>query len=275
MNNTVKQHQILSIIIFIILGFVLYKLGTTFFVNRSQVVNKSETKKDFKLVDMSLVNEISINPNTKYGSVSGVYPYFRNAVPSFNDHVRNSIVIAQAEFENNAKENWQARIDTALPGENIPEFPEEGDFSFMTKVNYTQVNEDFISFTIIVAGYSGGAHGYESIISFNYDVKNSKEISMSDLFPNNPDYLTTVANYSRKDLREQFVNKIKRADFENDGDYKMTLENIDAMIIPGTEPVKENFSVFTIEPGFINIYFTQYQVAAYVYGSQMVKMPLN
>lgn len=256
------------------MALVLYKLGTTFFTDRPETKKTEESQKEFQLIDMSLVEEKTLTAKTKYGTVTGVYPYFRNAVPSFNDHIKNSITIAQAEFENSAKENWQSRMDTAMPGEKISQFPDEGDFAFMTKVNYVQVNENYISFTIIVAGYSGGAHGYESIISFNYDVKNSKELTMADIFPNDPNYLKTVAQYSRKDLRDQFLNKIKRADFENDGDYKMTLDGIDSMLIPGTEPTVENFSVFTIEPGFINIYFTQYQVAAYVYGSQMVKMPL-
>ncbi len=272
-----KNHKILSVIIIILLAFVLYKLGTTFLTpnNNVDTIKETETKRDPGQVDMSMVNEIPLKAMSKYGSVSGVYPYFRNAVPSFNDRVKNSITIAQSEFENNVKSNWNARKATELPGEKLPEYPPVDEFTFITKVDYVQVNENYISFTITVAGYSGGAHGYESIISFNYDVKNSKEMTMADVFPGDPDYLKKVSEYSRQDLNQQFAEKIKRDDFENEGDYKMTLENINSMLIPGTEPTKENFSVFTIEPGFLNIYFTQYQVAAYVYGSQMVQMPLN
>jgi hypothetical protein len=270
-----KHHRILNIIIFVLLAFVLFKLGQTFFNNKNvQIEAEQNIKPEEKIVDMSFVTEVPLVSSSKYGTVSGSYPKFRNADPSFNDKIKNAIFIAQSEFENNSKENWNARVKTALPGEKITEFPNNGDFTFSTKIDYIQVNADFISILITASAFSGGAHGYEAMYSFNYNVKLGHEIVMQDLFSNDLKYLTKVSDYSRKDLLSQFQNKIKRADFENDADYKGTLENITNMIIPGTEPTEENFSVFTVSPGFINIYFSQYQVAPYVYGSQTVKMPL-
>ncbi len=270
-----KHHRILTIIVFLILGFVLYKFGQTFLNNRSAENTKQEVKKETNLVDMSFVTEVPLITTSKYGTVSGAYPQFRNADPSFNDKIRNGIVIAQSEFENNTKENWQARYNTRTPGDKISEFPEPGDMTFSVKTDYIQVNVDTISILITIVGYSGGAHGYESLMSFNYNVKSGREIALMDLFPNDANYLTKVSDYSRKDLLAQFTQKIKTDNMENDGDFKMTMENINSMLIPGTEPTLENFSVFTILPGFVNLYFSQYQVAAYVYGSQMVKMPLQ
>lgn len=270
-----KQHRILSVIIFILLGFILYKLGQTFLKDRRIVNNEEVVKQENLLVDMSFVNEIPLKTESKYATVSGSYPQFHNVDPSFNDKIRNAVIIAQSEFENNAKDNWKSRYDTRTPGENVSEFPDTGDMTFIIKSDYIQVNKDVVSVLITIAGYSGGAHGYESLMSFNYDVKAAKDITLDQVFPEDKDYLKTIAEYSRKDLKEQFVNKIKRADFDNDGDYKMTLDGIDDMLNPGTEPTVENFSVFTISPDVLNIYFSQYQVAAYVYGSQMVKMPLK
>lgn len=271
-----KHHRILSTIIFIFLAIILYKLGQTFVENRKIENIKQEVAKAGPLVvDPDLIKTIEIKSNSKYGTVSGSYPQFSHVNPSFNDRIRNAIFIAQSEFENNVKLNWEAMKDTSNPDEKVSMYPPEGDFTFIIKTDYMQVNQDTVSVLITVAGYSGGAHGYESMISFNYNVKEQKEITLADLFPNDPNYLKTIADFSRKDLNEQFTNKIKRADFDNDGDYKMTLDSLKDMIDPGTEPTVENFSVFTISPGVLNIHFSQYQVAAYVYGSQMVKMPLE
>ncbi len=270
-----KQHRLLSLVIFLILAFVLFKIGQTFFNKKNILENKDQIKTEQKLVDMSLVTEVPLNSISKYGTVEGTYPQFRNTDPSFNDKIKNAIFIAQSEFENNSKENWDARRDTALPEEQINEFPNVGDFNFSAKVDYVQVNSNYVSFLVTVYGFSGGAHGYEAMYSFNYDVQKAREVLLQDIFNGDADYLVKLSDYSRKDLLAQFQNKIKRAEFLNDSDYNYTLQNITSMIIPGTEPMSDNFSVFTLQPGFLNIYFSQYQVAPYVYGSQMVKMPLQ
>ena len=102
----------------------------------------------------------------------------------------------------------------------------------------------------------GGAHDYHNITSFNYDVASKEEITLKDLFPNDPGYLKTISDFARKDLRSR---------------YKNTLD--DAMLSPGTEPKEENFSVFTILPGSITFYFAEYQVAPYALGELKVTMP--
>jgi len=254
--------------------FVLFKLGQSFYKNKNTSVSEENVIVEEKLVDVSFVNEVALTTNSKYGSVSGTYPQFRNADPSFNDKIKNAMAIAQAEFENNAKENWNARRKTATLAEKIAEFPNPGDFVFSIKTDYIQVNQNTVSVLMSAYGFNGGAHGYQVLYSYNYNVKSGREINMTDLFLNDSQYLSTVSDYSRKDLLSQFQNKIKRADYDNDADYKSTLQSITDMIIPGTEPTVDNFSVFTLSPGFINIYFSQYQVAPYVYGSQIVKMPL-
>jgi len=270
----IKQRRILSIIIFVIMAFVFFKIGQIIARKQNISITKENVKVEKKIVDMSFVTENALSSISKYGTVEGVYPQFRNVDPSFNDKIKNTIVIAQSEFENNSKDNWNARRDTSLPQEQISEFPNAGDFVFSTDIKYFQVNSDYVSFLIIVSGFSGGAHGYESLYAFNYDVKNAKEINCQEFFTSDPDYLIKLSDYSRKDLLDQFTERLASYEFLNENDYKYALQNITEMIILGTEPNLENFSIFTLEPGFINLYFSQYQVAPYVYGSQIVKMPL-
>lgn len=277
-NNThPKNHigtKVLTYIVFIALAVLLFLFGRSVKDNivSAPVEKPSNTG---QLVDMSLVTEIPLTSESKYATISGSYPVFKNASGTLNDKIRNNIVIVQAEFENNAKENWQARLATKLPGEKIKEFPEDGDMFFNLKTEYIQVNPKMISVLITVQAMSGGAHGYQNLYSYNYDVSQNRELTLQDFFPNDSDYLKKVSDYSRNDLTAQFTGKIKNENMDLDGDFKMTIENINSMLIPGTEPTVENFSVFTTTPGFLNIYFGEYQVAAYVYGIQTVKMPLK
>lgn len=269
-----KSYKILKLIIVIVLIVLAILLGRTFF--KKDNINLEPANSNINqenLVDMSFVTEIPLATASPYATVEGSYPQFRNADASFNDKIRNNIVIAQAEFENNAKENWQARIDT-MPAGEVEKYPTKGDMYFSVRSNYVQVNEDTVSFWVSIAGYSGGAHGYEALYSYNYDVKNGRQINLSDLFPNDTNYLKTVAEYSRADLIKQFTKKIESEGGEEYGDFKMVMENLNSMIVSGTEPRQENFSVFTVEPGFVTFYFSEYQVAPYVYGKQMVRMPL-
>ena len=276
-TNHHKSHlatRVMTFIVFVVLAVVLVQL-TKSVKNNPPEENTNPIVETNKIVDMVQVIEIPLTSESKYGTVSGAYPQFKNANSIFNDKIRNAVVIAQSEFENNTMANWQAQYDTKQKNEKMDQFPPAGEFTFSVKTDYVQVNKDIISILISVSGFSGGAHGYENLISFNYNVKTNQEISLIDIFPNDIDYLKTLSTYSRKDLTDQFTSKIKNENMDDDGDFKMTMENINSMLLPGTEPKLANFSVFTISPDVLNIHFPQYQVAAYVYGSQLVKMPFK
>lgn len=278
-NNTHhKNHivtRILSFIVFIVLAVLLFLFGRSVKDNiaSAPAVKPIETG---QLVNMSLVTEVPLKTESKYVTVSGAYPVFNNVDSSFNDKIRNNIAIAQAEFENNSKENWQSRIATKSPGEKINEFPENGDLYFNVKTDYIQLNTKNISILIHIEAFAGGAHGYENLYSYNYDVLNKKELFLKDFFPNDTNYLKTVSDFARSNLLEQFTDNIKRADFTNDKDWNDAIKNIDkTMLEDGTKPLLDNFSIFTYVPGTLTLYFNQYQVAPYVYGSQKVKMAIQ
>ncbi len=278
-NNTHhKNHivtRVLTFIVFVALAILLFLFGRSV---KDNVVSAPVVKpvENGQLIDMSRVIENKLISESKYGVVDGVYPEFTHADSSFNDKIRNNIIIAQAEFENNSKENWQARIATKSPNEKIPEFPENGDMYFGTKIDYIQVNEKYISILVHVNGFSGGAHGYENLYSYNYDVVNKKELSLKDFFKNDSNYLKTVSDFAKTNLTEQFKNNIKRADFATDIEWNEAINSVPiSMIDEGTRPLLQNFSVFTYEPGMLTLYFNQYQVAPYVYGSQKVKMAIQ
>lgn len=264
----------LIIVVILILGYFLYKSLVN---NQSLNTQNNLNNQDIgNLVDMSFVTEVSVTSDFPYGNVGGSYPQFRNADPSFNDKIKNNIIIYKSEFENNAKDNYEAMLDTnKLVITNEEKERIKSLFSFDVKTEYVQVNPNFISILMKINAYSGGAHGYEILYSYNYDVKNGKEISLGDLFPGTNNYLNKVSEYSRTDLYKQLSNKIQITDYDEEEDYEEAIKNMNEMLSVGTEPTEDNFSIFTIEPNILNIYFSQYQVAPYAYGSQLVEMPLE
>jgi hypothetical protein len=206
------------------------------------------------------------NPYAKYDIK---YPYFKNADKDFNLNIENLIKTQIEDHKVISSENWQARFNTQGEGENIPNTPvsEEEKFSFFSDFTIVQSNSNYISFILKFGGFSGGAHGYETNVSYNYDVKNQKIIELKDLFQNNPEYLTTLSNISREYLKNQFAT-VTEEDKKNSSEVaiKEYIDNIVGMIEIGTEPKIENFSIFTFTPDKVKIYFAQYQVGPYSIG---------
>lgn len=211
-----------------------------------------------------------LNPDDTYVKFDVKYPYFKNADKDFNLKIQ-TLIENQIEDDNTlGKENWQARYNTQIKGDNIPKVPKNDadKFYFSSDFTIVQSNSSYISFILKYGGFNGGAHEYENRVSFNYDVKNKKIITLKDLFPNNPDYLNYLSEQSRKSLKETFAtvsdNDREQATAE---EIKTIVNDIVTSIESGTEPKEENFSVFTFTKDKIKIYFAQYQVGPSTTGS--------
>lgn len=216
-----------------------------------------------------------LNPDDTYVKFDVTYPYFKNADKDFNLKIQ-TLIENQIEDDNTlSKENWQARYNTQIKGDNIPKVPknDEDKFSFFSNFTIVQSNSSYISFILKYGGFSGGAHDYENNLSFNYDVKNQKVIELKDIFPNDPNYLTYLSTQSRESLKKTFAtvsdNDREQATAE---EIKAVVKDIVTSIESGTEPKEENFSVFTFIPDKIKIYFAQYQVGPYVIGMPEVEV---
>lgn len=209
---------------------------------------------------------ISVAEDSYLVGISGYYPKFSQVDESFNKKIAQFVTSGIAEFKKEANDNYQARLETG--GDDfLKQFESSGEFTYQIITDIVQSNNDFISMTITVAGYSGGAHGYETTTSFNYDVKDKKEIELDYFFPNNPDVLKTVSDISRS----QLTPKIQEA-----MDQKSLDPFTKEMLADGTDPLKPiNFKVFTFTNDTLTIYFGQYQVAAYAYGQFTVDIPRN
>ena len=105
---------------------------------------------------------------------------------------------------------------------------------------------------------AGAAHGMSIAVCFNYDLRNLKELRLSDFFEENRDYLQQISDYAVRDLKRQ-------AQSEN--------KNPEAMypwIEDGASPTEENLGRFTFDGNSLTVYFDPYQVGSGGWGSREV-----
>jgi len=237
--------------ILIALGLIVVILGIYQFFG--QPMGKLAQKESQNSLGTSIV---SVKENTKLYTVDAEYPQFAGVSDSFNKSIADFAEGNISDFKSASAENWQARQDTTPAGEPKQEFPPQ---PFYLSFNWEpeQLNQTSISFIARFAEYVGGANEIQNLKSFNYDLKNQKEVALADLFPGVPDYLNKISDIVRSDL-------ISALDAASGGHTSMEMLN------QGTEPVLENFSNFVFNTQTVIFYFPKYQVAPGVFGEQNV-----
>ncbi|WP_347251721.1 DUF3298 domain-containing protein [Legionella sp.] len=113
-------------------------------------------------------------------------------------------------------------------------------------------NAHAVSLFFSISAYTqGAAHPANSVRSLNF--LNGQEITMDQLFKPKTNYLAKVAEISRRAMKKKKIS---------DNDW----------IAKGTEPTIKNYQTWLFNKEGITIVFDTYQVAAYVYGPQKVKI---
>jgi hypothetical protein len=124
--------------------------------------------------------------------------------------------------------------------------------------------DDLISVRFDIGGYYVGAahpNSYSDVI--NFDLRNGKQLKLSDLFKPGAKYLQVLSTYSVQDLKKQ--SKQKGEDGMLDDDW----------IQRGAGPDANNFRSWTITKNGIGINFDSYQVGPYAAGPQYVLVPYS
>ena len=102
------------------------------------------------------------------------------------------------------------------------------------------------------------AHPDSGILTFNYDLKNNKEVKLADVFKADKKYLSLLA------------------DFTNSALLKQIQENPDPeWIKTGTAPKSENFENFLLNQDGLIIVFKYYQVGPRPVGTPEVLIPIR
>lgn len=116
---------------------------------------------------------------------------------------------------------------------------------------------DIWSIQFLVYFYAdGAAHPGHYSISVNYDLANSREVMLDELFLPGSDYLMTLADISKAELATRDIG------FES--------------FSTGADPLPENYTRWNLSnEGFLVVTFDEYQVAPYAAGPQTVTIPVS
>ncbi|MDB4983932.1 MAG: secreted deoxyriboendonuclease [Patescibacteria group bacterium] len=204
---------------------------------------------------------IAVDHDSYLSSVTGSLPQFPQASDSFNKKISDGIMADVAKFNADASADYDAKLKTG-GDEFQKEFADSknGYYSFSVGSNIVQSNENYISVAVREEGFTGGAHGFHNVFTYNYDVKNKKEIAITDLTT-----LDNAASRSRAILSKKLAEAANVPKLDQDSA---------TMMEDGTDPtVLENFQQFTFTQASITFYFGEYQVAPYVFGEQDVTIP--
>jgi hypothetical protein len=120
--------------------------------------------------------------------------------------------------------------------------------------------DDVISVEFDIGSYyQGAAHPNSYSQTVNYDLKNGKQLKLSDLFQPGSKYLQMLANYCIADLKKQ--SKAKGEELPAD------------MLQSGAAPTVKNYQSWKITRTGLGINFDSYQVGPYAAGPQYVLVP--
>jgi hypothetical protein len=120
--------------------------------------------------------------------------------------------------------------------------------------------DDLISIEFAVGSYyQGAAHPNTFTETVNYDLKNGKQLKLSDLFKPGAKYLQALAAYSIADLKKQ--SKAKEDALPDD-----EIQN-------GAGPTVQNYRSWKITRKGVGINFDPYQVGPYAAGPWYVLVP--
>lgn len=209
---------------------------------------------------------ISVQPmqdtmGNAYSDVSIEYPKFRGSnLAGLNAAITKHVNDTKTEFLKMAEEGWKARLETARPGESIPEFParHEG-ASLVISWSLEHFSNDMVSLRMNVSQYTFGAHPIELIKTFNYDIEHTKLLTLADIYTKEPSYIAKVS--------KEAVAQLSRLYVPNATDK--------ASVIDGAGPSPKNFETFTTDGSMVTIYFQTYQVGPRPLGQPSVTLPIS
>jgi hypothetical protein len=197
-----------------------------------------------------LVKTETITEETDSYKISIEYPKFSGVQ---NANTANDIVYARIT---KSIENFKSLVTEMGNNTEIP-ITAKNELSIKYEMIYQDadmVSAKFESFSYI----RGSAHPFTEYSGFSYVFSNQKEVTLTDIFPPESDYLTKLSERTDAKLKVQLGDSY-----------------IDEFVKQGIKPIPENFKEFYIGKDGITFIFNAYQVAAYVAGPQFIFFPWN
>ncbi len=188
------------------------------------------------------VTPASLKKETSTYIIDVKYPQgFKDA--NVNTVVKDFIEQTQKSFFSELSEDENVALDVSgKSGLNIT-----------YSIPYQKNNALSVRFNVSIY-HRGAAHPLNTTAVLNF--VNNRQVELADLFVNGADYLKIISEISSKEITAKDISDAK-------------------WIKEGTKPVAENYHVWAFSPKGLEIIFDSYQVAAYVYGPQVVSIPLS
>lgn len=241
-----KNWLIIVIILVILAGWAGWKMCNT---------KSPATEQKLPVEENSLLTSMSfVHQRDNFYNIQVEYPQFININSVFNKKISDLITDEIEAFKKDSKDNYEARRATATPENPLPENPDQP-FDFIGIWIPNQLNNNYISFVINLYYFVGGAHGVTEVYTFNYDVKNEKEITIMDFLNSSRQAFDNLATLSR----QQVISQLQSSGMQVDDFLKQMIEE-------GTKPTLDNYKNFNFNYNSLTIYFQQYQVAPGVAG---------
>lgn len=185
------------------------------------------------------------------------YPRFA-AWPQIDDAVLAFVESSKTDFVAQSEANTRAWLETSTEAERaIPRPPHEMVIEWQAAI----LGPHFASLELRRYWWIGGAHGDDELLTLNYDLKTSKELSIADvagsssveaavadkpeLTPGRRDaILARIADLARSRLLQDWADR----PFDRE------------WLLRGTEPTEANYHNFTFDANRIVIHFAKYQI---------------
>ena len=171
----------------------------------------------------------------------------------------------------------------ALPDpDTLPEFANR-QFELLLDFKVAAQTPAFISVRESGSSDTGGAHPNPVQAAFVFDRKGGKLITLDDLFADPDAARKALANFAHDTLLKKLMADAPKPGEGSPDALREWKSNMLQMLDGGTKPTTVNYSVFVVQAGTnqnapspgITLIFPPYQVAAYVYGAQVVDVPVS
>ena len=207
--------------------------------------------------DVDLVSKQIKESNKKLMyEISAQYPQLSGGnnpnFEKFNQAARASVTKKVAGFKKD------------MAGEQGEEPRPEGSMGSDLSVSYTVnlAQDDLVSIKFDVGSYyQGAAHPNSYSEVLNFDLKNGKQLKLSDLFKPGAKYLQAISAYCIGELKKQMKAPDGTVDNES--------------IQSGAAPTAKNYQSWNITKRGLGINFDAYQVGPYAAGPQFVLVPYS
>ncbi len=219
-------------------GFWAYEQTVTF-TNGTQVVNK----------------QLNESVKAKRIELTAEYPELAGGanVSGFNQLVKSRVTREINDFKK------QMMASTA---EDLKMLPAGVNNYIDIGYNIEYADNDVISVNFMESTFTGGAHPNYNYFTITYDLKNGKEVDISQLFKPGTKYLESISAYATKDLQSR---KMPDSD-ENMGLAQDVFED-------GAKPTAENYQSWNLTKKGLMFTFAPYQVGPFAAGTHTVIVP--